>query len=69
MLDMAVVSVSLTVHLQAMWAAAAIWACGVMVVAMACFGWSLHRDSYTHHAAGWIWACISNVLLMHARYS
>ena len=71
MLDMVVVSVSLTVHLHAMWAVgtAAASAFVVMVVAMACFGWSLHRGSYTHHAAGWFISCLSNLLLASARYS
>lgn len=68
MLDMMVVPASLAIHLHAMWwtagAAAAFW---VMALAMGCFGWSLMRGSYEHHAIGWVAACVSNVLLAYAR--
>ena len=68
MLDMIVVRVSLVVHLQAIWLAASILLLGAMVVSIACFCWSHHRDSYAHHAAGWIMACVSNLLLARERY-
>ena len=67
--DMITVQTSLAVHLRAMWAAGAVAACVVMTVALACFGWSLQRNSYAHHAAGWLAACASNVLLTYARAS
>ena len=66
-LDMAVVVVSLVAHLCAMWTASARLACGVMLVSMGCFGWSLVYDAYEHHAAGWTLACLSNLLLTAAR--
>jgi hypothetical protein len=67
-LDLTVVTVSLAVHLQAIWAAEACAAFVAMAVAVVCFGWSLYSNSYPHHAAGWITSCISNLLLAHARY-
>lgn len=68
-LDLAVVHVSLVAHLHAMWTvgAPAAVALGVMLLSMCCFGWSLAADSYEHHAAGWMLACLSNLLLTYAR--
>lgn len=65
--DMLVVHASLAIHLGAMWTAGAAAAFWIMALAMGCFGWSLMRGSYEHHAAGWVAACVSNVLLVYER--
>ena len=67
-IDIVVVQISLFVHLLAIWNAEAWNAFIAMTVAIMCFGWSQYRNSYPHHAAGWIISCLSNLLLARTRY-
>ena len=67
--DIIIVSISLATHLLAMWTVGIIASLAFIfiVISMSFFFWSLNFGSYKHHAMGWIFACISNLLLIYAR--
>lgn len=67
--DITVVHISFGIHVWALWNCPSSRALIAMACAASCFAWSLRYHSYTHHAAGWFFSCLSNLLLTHNRYN
>ena len=69
--DISIVLISLIIHLLAMWTVGmmALSAFIFMMISIYFFFLSLNFGSYKHHVMGWIFACISNLLLIYIRTS
>ena len=67
-IDIIVVHINLSIHLFAIWDKEAWHAFIVLCIGVMCFVWSIYRNSYPHHIAGWIISCISNLLLGYKTY-
>ena len=67
--DITVVHISFGVHVFVIWNCTSLNSLLTMLFAAVCFAWSLRYNSYTHHAAGWFFSCLSNLFLTYHRYT
>ena len=67
--DITVVHISFGIHVITICNCPSSHAFISMMFAAICFAWSLRYNSYSHHAAGWFFSCLSNLFLTYKRYT